>query len=430
MLRHFGVTRRGNFEHGATVLEVAVPVRSSPMERDAPVDAVERELAPRAGALFDAREKRVKPGRDDKILAGWNGLMIRGLAFARARLRAPGVGARWRGARGGLRARRAVGRAAAAALVPGGQRRASTGFLEDYGDFAVGAHRALPGHLRARSTWRPRRALVKRAVDARSGTRRSRRTSPRRTGQKDLLVATYALFDNAFPSGASHAHRGAGGARRAHRGQVPAGAARALPAQDARADRGRTRWATGTCALAADALLDGAAGVTFAGTREQVAPLRLRRHRVYAPTFAFGWKEPGAPVPPLLKEIFEGREPVGGQGAAYLCRGFVCERPIRLRRSWATPPGRRCAGGARVGQEARFSHLLRADDALEARSSREEPGAALFGRDLGSSRGGLSPPGGGWGGASLPGHHGYPLVENVSARGQRAVRIRTGAILR
>ena len=30
----------------------------------------------------EAREKRVKPGRDDKVLAGWNGLMIQGLAFA------------------------------------------------------------------------------------------------------------------------------------------------------------------------------------------------------------------------------------------------------------------------------------------------------------------------------------------------------------
>ena len=33
-------------------------------------------------------------------------------------------------------------------------------------------------------------------------------------------------------------------------------------------------------------------------------------------------------MPPLLKELFEGREPVGGQGAAYVCRGFACERPL------------------------------------------------------------------------------------------------------
>ena len=32
--------------------------------------------------LYDARERRVRPGRDEKILAGWNGLMVRGLADA------------------------------------------------------------------------------------------------------------------------------------------------------------------------------------------------------------------------------------------------------------------------------------------------------------------------------------------------------------
>jgi hypothetical protein len=35
----------------------------------------------RAGRiLYDAREKRVRPARDEKVLAGWNGLMLRGLA--------------------------------------------------------------------------------------------------------------------------------------------------------------------------------------------------------------------------------------------------------------------------------------------------------------------------------------------------------------
>src|SRR5690606_26066108 len=36
--------------------------------------------------LRDARDRRVRPGRDEKILAGWNGLAIRGLARAARRL--------------------------------------------------------------------------------------------------------------------------------------------------------------------------------------------------------------------------------------------------------------------------------------------------------------------------------------------------------
>ena len=37
-----------------------------------------------AAILFEARERRVHPGRDDKILAEWNGLMIHALAEAGA----------------------------------------------------------------------------------------------------------------------------------------------------------------------------------------------------------------------------------------------------------------------------------------------------------------------------------------------------------
>jgi uncharacterized protein len=83
----------------------------------------------------------------------------------------------------------------------------------------------------------------------------------------------------------------------------------------------------GHLGLAADALVEGAPSVTFAGTREAVAPLLAVSRTTYAPTFGFAWKEPGAPVPPSMRENFEGREPVGGRGAAYLCRHFACEPP-------------------------------------------------------------------------------------------------------
>src|SRR5581483_7436926 len=40
-------------------------------------------------ALFAAREKRVKPGRDEKILTSWNGLMLRSFAEAARYLQRP-----------------------------------------------------------------------------------------------------------------------------------------------------------------------------------------------------------------------------------------------------------------------------------------------------------------------------------------------------
>ena len=52
-------------------------------------DAAEASLARARKTLFDVRDKRTKPGWDDKVLADWNGLMISALAGAGSALRVP-----------------------------------------------------------------------------------------------------------------------------------------------------------------------------------------------------------------------------------------------------------------------------------------------------------------------------------------------------
>ena len=47
-----------------------------------PLQRLEEVIQKGREKLYEAREKRVHPGRDDKVLAGWNGLMLR--AFAEA----------------------------------------------------------------------------------------------------------------------------------------------------------------------------------------------------------------------------------------------------------------------------------------------------------------------------------------------------------
>ena len=47
------------------------------------------ELAESREKLFAAREKRVRPGRDDKVIVAWNGLMIDAMARAGAALNEP-----------------------------------------------------------------------------------------------------------------------------------------------------------------------------------------------------------------------------------------------------------------------------------------------------------------------------------------------------
>ena len=79
----FGITPRGNFEEtGKTVLFESSSVVELSLKQGRAPSEVEASLARSCRAMFQAREKRVKPFRDEKILAGWNGLMIGALAEA------------------------------------------------------------------------------------------------------------------------------------------------------------------------------------------------------------------------------------------------------------------------------------------------------------------------------------------------------------
>jgi uncharacterized protein YyaL (SSP411 family) len=79
--RYFDVSELGNFE-GSSILHVDedmdVIARLMKVSRERLAEAVERGKR----ILFDARENRVKPYRDEKILTSWNGLMMRSFAEA------------------------------------------------------------------------------------------------------------------------------------------------------------------------------------------------------------------------------------------------------------------------------------------------------------------------------------------------------------
>ncbi|MBA1343664.1 MAG: hypothetical protein C5S52_08725 [ANME-2 cluster archaeon] len=71
--RYFGVTPQGNFEGGKSVLHKAEPSPSVPAEREDMIREATLEL-------LLARNRRIRPATDDKILTGLNGLMIRAFA--------------------------------------------------------------------------------------------------------------------------------------------------------------------------------------------------------------------------------------------------------------------------------------------------------------------------------------------------------------
>ncbi len=73
---YYDVTAEGNFE-GANILNVKDPTHASSPGRE------------QIRKLFDEREKRIKPFRDEKVLTAWNGLMLAAFAEAAAILDDP-----------------------------------------------------------------------------------------------------------------------------------------------------------------------------------------------------------------------------------------------------------------------------------------------------------------------------------------------------
>jgi uncharacterized protein YyaL (SSP411 family) len=80
-IRHFGITESGNFtdhSHPAPLPNLNVLYRA-----EARFTVVElASLRTAKTKMFEARQRRVRPHRDDKILTSWNGLMLGALAQA------------------------------------------------------------------------------------------------------------------------------------------------------------------------------------------------------------------------------------------------------------------------------------------------------------------------------------------------------------
>jgi uncharacterized protein YyaL (SSP411 family) len=89
VIETYGMEKEGNFIEEATgrrtgeniLHRLETPARLISV-RGLTEDALEDRLAKDRERLFTVREKRVRPGKDDKILTDWNGLMIAALARA------------------------------------------------------------------------------------------------------------------------------------------------------------------------------------------------------------------------------------------------------------------------------------------------------------------------------------------------------------
>ena len=78
---YWGVTPEGNFE-GRNILFVPHDPSAVAQAQGVTEHELRTAIERATRILYEARERRVRPARDEKILAGWNGLMLRGVAEA------------------------------------------------------------------------------------------------------------------------------------------------------------------------------------------------------------------------------------------------------------------------------------------------------------------------------------------------------------
>jgi hypothetical protein len=80
---YFDVTDGGNFE-GQNILHITSSIEDVAVRNKISVAQLQATIKTGRQKLFELREQRVKPGRDEKVLTAWNGLMLASLAEASA----------------------------------------------------------------------------------------------------------------------------------------------------------------------------------------------------------------------------------------------------------------------------------------------------------------------------------------------------------
>jgi uncharacterized protein YyaL (SSP411 family) len=341
----FGVTRAGTFEHGSSVLQL----RSDPADGE--------RLARIKAALLAARAGRVRPARDDKVVAAWNGLAIAALAETGLLLGRPEF-IEAAGAAAALLAGTHLAAGRLARTSRDGVAGPSAGVLEDYACVADGFITLagvtgearwldLAGQLLA--------TCLERFADPSGGFYDTADDG------EPLLYRPADPADGPSPSG-TFAVAGAllsyaaltGSAR--HR-EAAGNALGALPALAARYPR-----AAGSGLAVAEALLSGPVEIAIVGPRDDERTAELHRMALLAapPGAVIAVGEPGGspddgpspvtgaaavtgdtpaagadggpgagirtgtePIP-----LLAGRGLVDGRPAAYVCRDFTCRLPV------------------------------------------------------------------------------------------------------
>ncbi|MFB8246593.1 thioredoxin domain-containing protein [Streptomyces sp. NPDC055952] len=311
--RYFGVTEEGTFEHGQSVLQL--PLEDGLFDAERIISIRERLLA--------ARAERPAPGRDDKVVAAWNGLAIAALAETGAYFDRPDLVEAAVAAADLLVRLHLDEQARLTRTSKDGHAGANAGVLEDYADVAEGflALASVTGE----GVWLEFAGFLLDHVLARFADPESGALFDTAADAERLIRRPQDPTDNATPSGWSAA-AGALLSYAAHTGSAPHRTAAEKALGVVKALGPRVPRFTGWGLAVAEAVLDGPREVAVVGPSPADAGTRaLHRTALLgtAPGAVVAVGVPGSEEFPLLSD----RPLVGGEPSAYVCRNFTCDAP-------------------------------------------------------------------------------------------------------
>jgi hypothetical protein len=308
---YFGVTAEGNF-NGGNILHVAGDTLKP--------DTVKRIKA----SLLQSREQRVKPGRDEKILASWNGLMLAGMAEAACICDRPDY----------LAAAVASGSFLIKSMMADGSLRhvykdgtaRLDGYLEDYAlviEGLLALHQATLSGEWLRQAIRLAEIMVEQFWDTTTET--FYETGP---GRADLIVRPRNIFDGTVPSSTAAAVfvllKLARLTGNEHWEQVSVRALRPMQPLMRQQPLGFSYWLSALDFYLADT---SEIAITGFATEQATKDLLHTLCATYVPNKVVAGYDRSDPSAVADLKLLEGRTTVS-QPTVYICRHYICQEPV------------------------------------------------------------------------------------------------------
>ena len=323
--RVYGVTESGNFE-GQSILFLPQELSRVAEEMGVGEAQLLAELAQGKATLLAARDQRVWPFRDEKVLTGWNALMLGSLAEAAAVLdRRDYLEAAEAGADFLLTTLRTEDGRLLRTYREGEVKL--KGYIEDYAFLIDGLLSLYEASFEPR--WLREAQSLADAMLALFWDDDVAGFYSTGHDHEELLMRPQEFFDNAIPSGASSAALALlrlGTLTGVPRYAETAGTTlRSMRTTVTNQPMGYGHW---LCAM--DYLLSTPKEVVVVGDREDAATKALLRavHSRFIPNKVLaGMASEDDPIADELA-LLEGRGLVGGLPTAYVCQNYACQLPV------------------------------------------------------------------------------------------------------